>query len=791
MVFNLKNVKNKIAKVEQLPEQKFNCIVNRFLYTDEESGFCIFIGQLTEKEKDVNVTIHGKTLTGRKFAVLCNSVLMVHSVAEGQEVEIKGRFEASKNSDGVQFSATTVQECIPTKPKAIEIFLGSGKIKGIGPQIAKKIVQKHLTNTIHMLDNSIDELLDIPGITDKKLEKIKSSWQEWRELYEVVTVMKEYGIGDMASVKIYNHFGKNAVNIVNNTPYDLTDVMGIGFKTADKIALAIGVKQTDPNRIEKGILFALEDITEKGHTAYPKKDLIEKVKDLLGIEEHLILSKIRDLTVSEDIIETNVSYKVFDERTKTPKLVTEVGLAHAKIYNTEKRIANDLIKILHTPKLDNSERFKENLESYLEKNPNKLDESQLKAVKTIVENKVAILTGGPGTGKTHTLKSIIQFYTDNKKIIVDATKGLALNYSINLAAPTGRASQRMYESTGMESCTIHRLLGYNKGAFTFTDKNQLVGDVFILDESSMIDIFMGSSLIKAIPSTAQIIFVGDADQLASVGAGKFFKDLIESRVIPVARLTEIHRQARNSDIILASHDVINKRMPKLNDINSLSDFVFVEKNGNEDIHDEIINIVKNLLSKGISENDIQILTPKKETEVGVNQLNHSLRPILNVKYDDELSNQLRFGEGDRVMQFKNNSELDIFNGEIGLVKAIDIDNSEIFVQFNTKQIGLSGSDFNDLNYAYATTVHKSQGSDYPYVIIPMSKSHSFMWDANLLYTAMTRGKQRVILVGEKQTIAAAVSHYNQNDRITLLKDILIEELNLSYNQKKSNAPKLF
>lgn len=797
MAFSISNVAKKTSfnkKSEDIQEtQQITCIIQNFIYTDDESGFFVFAAVIPEGYPNASGVVNGKQFAGRKFAVVGTSLLMVQSVVEGQEVEAWGKFMPGKKADSIQFEASSIIEKIPTKPKAIELFLGSGKIYGIGPKTSKKIVAKHGPKTIEIMDNNPELLLEVDGINEKKLELIKQSWKEWREIYEIVATMRIYDVGDSAGVKIFNHFKEKAIHVIKNDPYALTEVDSIAFKTADKIAQSIGISPVDPKRIEKCILYSLEEIATKGNTAYPKDELAHQVNEILQIKPELIEEQIEKLITTNVLIPKLIKRKVFKEKFKDEfTLVEKEGVAHKKIHNTEVRIAKELKRIIDYPRLGNDIEVRRTIEDFLGSNPGNLDESQLKAARTILSNKVSVLTGGPGTGKTHTINSLLRYFDSiNKKTFLiegdndpDEFDGMK---SV-LSAPTGRAAKRMEEATGKNSSTMHRVLGFKEGQFVHGENNKLKGDVFIVDESSMIDIWLMNAFLKAIPSDAIIIFVGDVDQLPSVGAGNVLKDMIESGYISVSRLAVIHRQALNSNIIVASHSIIHKKVPALYDFDSESDFVFVECEGNEEIHDTIGAIIQNLLKRGIGHNDIQILTPKKESEVGTHRLNASMRELLNPYYLEYQDSKHRFVPGDRVMQFKNNRDLDIYNGDIGYVKSIDEENSSIKVCFDEKegkQIEIGGQELSQLNLSYATTIHKSQGSDYPYVIIPMSKSHIFMWDANLLYTAVTRGKKRVILVGEKKTLFFSVAHFKQNDRITGLKDEIIAQFTSDENKKET------
>lgn len=794
MAFTLKQAVKKTAfgsKPEDISDlQQITCMLTRFIYKDEESGFFVFAAQVSDGHPNATGVVNGKTFTGRKFAVVGTSLIMTQAVVEGQEVDVWGVFEPGKQADTIQFTAKSIQEKIPTKPKAIELFLSSGKIYGIGPKTAKKIVNKHGPNTIEILDKDPDLLLDVEGISRKKLEMIKQSWREWRAVYEIVATMRLYGIGDSAGVKIFSHFKEKSIHTIKNEPYDLTEVPTIGFKTADKIAQQIGKSPNDEKRIEKCLLYTLEEIAESGHTAFPKDELAFKANELLQINPELVSEKIEELIQRDLLVAKPIKLKVFNDKNKSSfNIISKEGVAHTKMHNTEVRIAKELQRIMSYPILENEAKAQEHIKEFLEKNPYKLDDSQLEAAKGILFNKVSILTGGPGTGKTHTIKSLLKYFdTAGTNTVVVSDNYQPEGLKSVLSAPTGRAAKRMEEATGKSGSTMHRLLGFKDGKFVHDENNKLKGDVFIVDESSMIDIWLLNAFLKAIPSDARLIMVGDVDQLESVGAGKVFKDIIDSNCVFVARLKVIHRQALNSNIIVASHAIIHRNMPPLHPIDSDSDFVFVEQEGNEAIHDSIMDIVSDLVSKGISHDDIQILSPKKESDVGTYNLNVSLRALLNPQFISYQHLETKFVPGDRVMQFKNNRDLDIYNGDIGKVEYVDEENSFLNVKFDEKDVEIEGQDISQLNLSYAITIHKSQGSDYPYVIIPISKSHSFMWDANLLYTAVTRGKKRVILVGEKKTLFTSVSSFKQKERITGLKEEILRIF--EEEKQKLNLPNI-
>lgn len=784
MAFTLRKAQSVVSNSKDFKtdnQMNINCVIKKFIYKDSESGFYVFSAVIPTTYEPVSAIVGKKEFKGREFKVVGTSEVISDSVVEGQELEIWGSFEEGegRGADVIQFKAKVVEEKIPTKPKAIYLFLSSGKLRGIGKKIAQKIVDKFGPRTIEVLDNTPELLLEVEGINQKKLEMAMNSWKEWRAKYEVISTMREYGIGDSASIKVFNYFGNNAINTIKENPYDLTEVKGIGFRTADSIGQKAGKLKTDPKRIEKCILFILEEIADSGNTACAQIELLNKAVELLDVDVNLVKDSINLMVKNELLISKDVEIKTFKDNSRKNYTITKVaGIAHHRFYEIEKNIANELKRILIAPNNIERDLDLNNIKNFIEENPFKLDKSQLKAVQVLLPNKVSVLTGGPGTGKTHTIKSLISFYEslDINAVYCSADSDESLDFqsmdlSCVLSAPTGMAAKRMQKLTTKPSSTIHRLLDYKEGEFTHNQFNKLSGDIFIIDESSMIDVWLLNSLLKAIPSNAKLILVGDVDQLSSVGAGKALKDIIESCLIPVIRLTDIHRQAADSQIILAAHSIINNKMPTLYSIEDDKDFAFIEKEGSESVRDSIIEVINNLKKNNVNSNNIQILTPKKDGIVGVQNLNKELRPLLNDYYHTNYEEDM-YIPGDRVMQLKNNKELDIYNGDVGYVINANEDDGVICVEFDNRNIELNDYKKN-LALSFAITIHKSQGSDYPYVIIPITKANSFMWDANLLYTAVTRAKFKVILIGDKKTIFQSVSSYKQKERITNLKDEII------------------
>jgi exodeoxyribonuclease V alpha subunit len=781
MVFTVKSIKNTSTINNSII--KLNCIVNNFRYKDEESNFFVLTGELLKSEQDLSKLIVSGLKLENKFAVVGNSSIVTNQIIENQELEITGTLEIGKDNK-LQIKAETIQEVIPSKPKAIEYFLASGKLYGIGKATAHLMVKEYGSRIIDVLDNQPEKLLGIKGITEKKLELIKKCWKEWRELYEIIGEMAKYGHGDTIAKSIYEYFGTESINIIQNDTYRLTEVDGIGFARADTIAQKNGMDLNNVTRIKQGILYILEEVSQKGHTAYQTNSLIAEVNKILQINENLIKEQIDVMIKEESIIPTEIKVTKLNYLNKKYETITTEGLSHAKYYYTELSIARNLKRITDSKNQNSTLAKQEKINKFLKDNPYGLDSSQLEAAKNILSNKVSILTGGPGTGKTHTIKSLIKYFQSDKKIHYISGFEEELDYSIVLSAPTGKAAKRINESTGMDSSTIHRLLEFKDGGFEKNSLNKLDGDVYVLDESSMIDIFLMNSFLQALPSDAILIIVGDTDQLASVAAGAVLKDMINSRKIIVSALKEPHRQALDSDIIKSAYEVVHGIVPKLNSPESSSDFVLYPMKEDQNIHDTILEVIANLISKGENANNIQILTPKKESILGTIHLNNTMRPILNPRI---LSNteELKYVIGDRLMQFKNNKELDIYNGDTGYVIDVNPDESSITVNFDNRLINFELNQQKTLNLSYAITIHKSQGSDFPYVIIPVTSSHQFMWDMNLFYTAITRAKNKVILVGEEKVVKAAIANVKQNTRITLLEKHIKDTFELENENNKN------
>lgn len=750
------------------PLEVFIVKVGRVVFMNAESGFFIIQGTIPKGELPPKVMFKGRPYLGKTFTVAGQSKAFTEKDRVGQEIECYGSWVEDPKY-GLQFDAKFINEKMPTSPEAIEAFLASGKIANLGPSLAKQIVGRFGAGTLEVFDKEPHRLLEIPGIGERRIDAIAEAWKSFRGVYEIMAFMQLHGIGDAVGSRIYNQFGENAIRVIEQNPYSLTRVPMVGFKTADRIAKNLGMHPQAPFRIQAALRFALEEAAKSdGHTALPIEDLVDQATNLLELDEPgPVAAQVRAAIESGGIIERrlpvkNVVREGWEERVVEAEraCVSSRGMLMA-----EQKIAAELLRLARgeggvgSGRADAMRAVAAACEG--------LDETQRRAARNSFGAKVSVITGGPGTGKTHTIKSIIA-----------AAK--ALGASVALCAPTGRAAKRMEEATGERASTIHRLLGFAEGGFKKNEETPLEGDLFIVDEASMIDIWLGKAFLAAVPSKANVIFVGDVDQLPSVGAGNFLSDLIECGALPVSRLGRIHRQAAGSMIITNAHKIIHGQMPELCPLEGDRDFAFIDARGNRQIQEAIVALTQMLLGQGVDPNTIQLLSPQKGTEVGTAELNSALRPLLNVKARPselapaEEGARVRFARGDRVMQFRNNYEIDLFNGDVGVVDDLDEESGALMVDFDGRLVAIEGPHLKDIQLAYAITIHKSQGTEHAHVIIPMSRSHSFMMSSNLLYTAVTRGKQKVYLVGEGQVVGNTVRRQSKQVRHTGLRKEIAE-----------------
>lgn len=675
----------------------------------------------------------------------------------GQLLEIEGEW-VKHPKFGQQFKATTYKTVAPTEISGIEKFLASGAINGIGPAMAKKIVAEFGEKTLEVIAKSPNELLKIPGIGKKTAEKISTSYLEQSELTEIMVWLENHGISNTYAGKIFAKYGSFAIDIMEKDIYRLfQDIEGIGFLTADKLAFNLGIQREDKRRIISGIDYALMQLCNNGHCCIPEMALVDKTAKILQVNNQII-------------------FTILKERIDNGSLNTEVVGGETLIYPpylyyAEKKVAMRLLQLQQATEPLSEDNLSLFIKVWEKDNQIQLAQKQKEAIKACLHHGILVLTGGPGTGKTTVIKGILSILK-------------AQGLKIRLAAPTGRAAKRLSETTGQKALTIHRLLEANNLAqddnlqlgFSKDIDDQLDADVIILDEVSMVDIVLMHHFLNAVPDGCRIILVGDTDQLPAVGPGSVLKDIIRSQKIPAIRLDEIFRQAQTSMIIQNAHIINAGRLPDLR--KQYSDFVFYELNDDTSITQKILDLcTKDLPHEGFDVlKDVQVLSPMHRFLCGVENLNLMLQEQLNPKKNQDglkYSSQT-FRVGDKVMHIRNNYQKNVFNGDIGFIQ--DINNEKLTVDYFDHIVTYEKNELNELTLAYASSVHKSQGSEYKVVIIPLSTSHYIMLQRNLLYTAITRAKQKVIIIGSKKALMTAIQSNRTQKRYTLLAERLAHKL---------------
>ncbi|EOT2957625.1 ATP-dependent RecD-like DNA helicase [Clostridium perfringens] len=715
------------------------------------------------KSSDTGYTV----IKFRENNIIHTAVGVLPHVKEGQNLKITGSW-VNHSQFGKQFKVEECEEILPTSKDGIEKYLSSGIIQGIGPVTAKKIVNKFGEDTLNILDNNIERLKEIEGIGKKKLETIIESYREQRELKNITIFLQTHGLSVNQCLKIYKKYGASSVDTVKNNPYILCDeISGIGFKTSDKIARSLGIEIDSPFRIQSGIRYVINEFCANGHTFMPKDELIKEASNVL--------------TVSGDIIEENIKNAALDRKIKLEKVNDKEGVFTIPNYYCELGITNRILTLAISNFQDISVDVDHLILQFEKKNNITFAESQKDAIISAFQNGIEIITGGPGTGKTTIIKCIIEIFE---------TCGL----KVLLGAPTGRAAKRMSESTGKEATTIHRML--DMGVFekeesvfvTNAEEHSLEADVVIIDEASMIDITLMNALLKSIKVGTRLIIVGDVDQLPSVGAGNVLNDFIESGFTKVVRLKEIFRQGKESMIVVNAHKINKGEMPKLNEKGT--DFFFIRNDIQEGILNTIIDLINTRLPKFNSNWDklksIQVLVPMKKGVLGVTNLNERIQNVLNPKAPYKKEKEFRsmvFREGDKVMQIKNNYSLKwtriagkgehegsgVFNGDMGFIESIDLEGKKLAIIFDDeRRVIYDFMYLDELDLAYAITIHKSQGSEFPVVIIPAYMGAPLLMNRNLLYTGITRAKEMVVVVGIPKALKYMVDNTRSMERYSSL-----------------------
>jgi exodeoxyribonuclease V alpha subunit len=625
--------------------------------------------------------------------------------------------------------------------------------------MAKRLVTKFGLETLNVIETETRRLCEVEGIGDKRIGMIKKAWDDQKEIRDIMVFLQGHGVSPAYAAKIYKKYAKESVAVVQQNPYKLaTDIFGIGFITADKIAENLGISKESQIRAEAGILYVLHQLSDEGHVYYPYELLIDECKKILGVERDTIVKAFGKISFEKKIVIEDLNKEDIKENNKAVYL--------AKFHVCEVGVAARLQELMRFPKKLKAFDREKALEWVQGELKIQLAKNQKQAVKEAIEKKVMVVTGGPGTGKTTIINSIIKICG-------------RLGQRVLLSAPTGRAAKRMAEATGHESKTIHRLLEFSpkEGGFKRDENNPLDADLIVIDETSMVDTVLMYQFLKAVPKDATLILVGDVDQLPSVGAGIVLKDIIDSGSIPTVMLNEIFRQAKESLIIVNAHRVNNGQMPIIEGSgDSLQDFYFFIIEEPEKVAEKIIELCKEKIPQKFgyrSIDDIQVLTPMHRGLVGASNLNTELQKHLNSSTDELVRGGLVLKVGDKVMQIRNNYDKEVFNGDIGRINKIDREEQEIIVNYDGRMVSYEYSELDEIVLAYAVSVHKSQGSEYPVVVMPVLTQHYMLLQRNLLYTGITRGKKLVVLVGTNKAVAIAIKNNKPQKRYTLLKERLL------------------
>ncbi len=758
-------------------EDQISGSVERITYYNEENGYSVI-----RLKPDTRGMLPFKYASGRDE--LITVVGNLPEVQPGEWLKLSGKW-AAHSKHGRQFQAEFCEQSLPATTEGIKRYLGSGMIRGVGKVMAERIVDRFGEETLDIIDYQPQELLKVLGIGKARVDSIAKSWEQQRAIKDVMIFLQSHGVSTTLATKIYKQYGDTSLAVVQNTPYRLVnDVYGIGFKTADKIAQALGLAADDPGRIEAGVAYTLNRMAEEGHVYMPQEELEPEAAEILGLETEKIAKVIDSLETSDFIKRETLKYEIRGQKAEGQPSTGSEKASQSPISNLQSQVVREERAVYLTPFYYSEigvtrrveqmighptsrlkgmkikeQRLKEGGQS------SNLSEQQMMAVETAVSHKVTILTGGPGTGKTTTLRTLLDLLDANGRTYA-------------LASPTGRAAKRLTETTGREAKTIHRLLEFNPGeGFGRSDENPLDVDMVVIDEASMLDLVLANNLLKAIAPDTHLLLVGDIDQLPSVGAGDVLGDLIASERVAVIRLETIFRQAANSLIISNAHRINQGRIPETepSDPNGPpSDFyIFIKEDP-----DEAAALLVEVVQKRIPDkfgldplDDIQVLSPMYNGSMGVSNLNlllqATLNPLNGKKQERRLGGRV-FRTGDKVMQTVNNYDKNVYNGDIGRITAIDPIQQTMTVSIDGAPVFYDFLEADELVHAYAISVHKSQGAEYPCVVIPVMTQHYMMLQRNLLYTAVTRAKKLAILMGTRKAIAIAVKNNKTTERHTAL-----------------------
>jgi exodeoxyribonuclease V alpha subunit len=707
-------------------------LVDRVTFYNASNGFCVLRVKARGQRDPITVVGHAAMISAGEFV-------------QASGIWINDRVH------GVQFKAAFLKASAPTTAEGIEKYLGSGMIRGIGPVYARKLVRAFGEDVFDVIAQAPDRLREVTGIGPKRAERIVAGWAEQKIIREIMLFLHSNGVGTARAVRIYKTYGADAVQLISENPYRLArDIRGIGFRSADQIAARLGIEKTAMIRVRAGISFALAEAMDEGHCGLPQEELLTLAQALLE--------------VPAELVGTALGLELQDGTVVADEVDGRCCLFLAGLYRAEREIAQKLKALAAGkppwPSIDAGKAI-----PWVETRTKlALAETQKEAVRTALGSKVMVITGGPGVGKTTLVNAIL-------KIL------LAKTVEIALCAPTGRAAKRLSESTGLEAKTIHRLLESDPGtgAFRRSEEAPLECDLLVVDETSMVDVPLMRALLRALPEEAALLLVGDVDQLPSVGPGQILADVIASGTTPVVRLTEVFRQAAESRIIVNAHRVNQGLMPDLTPVDA-SDFHFVDAAAPEEAVRKLLAVVRERIPRRFGLDpirDIQVLCPMNRGGLGARALNIELQNALNPPGDHRIERfGWTFGAGDKVMQVENNYDKEVYNGDLGVVSRIDIEESELAVDFDGRQVIYEFGDLDELVLAYATTIHKSQGSEYPAVVIPLTTQHYPMLQRNLVYTGVTRGKRLVVLIGQRKALAIAVNGAQTRKRWSKLRDWL-------------------
>ncbi len=713
----------------QSSSEKLIGFIERITFHSEATGFCV-LKVKAKGHRDI-VTV----------------IAQAARVLAGESIEARGGWTHHKEH-GLQFNAIQLRIIPPTSLDGIEKYLGSGLVKGIGPYFAKQLVKVLGAAVFDVIERTPERLNEVPGIGKKRQQKILAGWAEQKAIRDIMVFLQGHGLGTSRAFRIYKTYGEHAIEKVKENPYRLaSDILGIGFKTADQLAKSLGLPEDSPLRARAGIQYALQLASQEGHCALLQLDLIQATHKLLNLPEPLLITVVEAEVTDHQLIRTFVDGKV--------------TLATKPFYQAEVSVAKRLKYLLCSGSFPWGKIDPDKAIPWVEKQTDlQLAASQKAAITQALQSKVMIISGGPGVGKTTVVNSLIKIFQ---------TKQL----TIELCAPTGRAAKRLSEVTGFVAKTIHRCLGFDPHVFGFKHHADfpLPADIIVLDEVSMLDITLMNQLLKAIPQKAALFLIGDVDQLPSVGPGSVLADLMASKQIPTVFLTEIFRQAATSQIIVNAHRVNQGKMPVKKSLPS-SDFYFIPANTPEDIQTKLIHCVTQRIPQRFRFHplrDIQVLTPMNRGVVGAYRLNHALQQALNAASEPKIQ---RFGwlfsPGDKVIQTVNNYDKEVFNGDIGFITQVDLEETTVQINFEERLVDYDFNELDEIALAYATSIHKSQGSEYKAVVIPIAMQHYRLLARNLLYTGITRGKELVILIGQYKALAIAVHQQPSQQRLTQL-----------------------